>query len=99
MTPGYPVRSAAVAARMLGEEMMIMSAVDSSLYTLNDVASFIWEAADGKTSLDQIVARICDQFEVPPDVARADAEKLVTDLEAAGIMKVSAQPAGEEDAR
>ena len=98
MNAGYPVRSSAVAARMLGDEMMIMSAVDSSLYTLNDVASFIWEAADGKTSLDQIVARICDEFEVAPEVARADAEKLVGELAAAGIMKLSAQPA-EEDAR
>jgi hypothetical protein len=98
MTAGYPVRSSAVAARMLGDEIMIMSAVDSSLYTLNDVASFIWESADGKTSLDQIVARICDEFEVAPDVARADAEKLVTDLEAAGVMTISAQPS-EEGAR
>lgn len=98
MTAAYPVRSSAVAARMLGDEMMIMSAVDSSLFTLNDVASFIWEAADGKTSLDEIVARLCDEFEVAPEVARADAEKLVTDLAAAGILKIEAQP-GEEGAR
>ena len=37
-----------VAARAVGGEMMIMSAKDSTLFTLNEVAMAIWEAADGR---------------------------------------------------
>ena len=59
MNPVYLTRSKQVAARMLGGEMMIMSARDSTLFNLNDVGTVIWQAADGRTSLDEIVARLC----------------------------------------
>jgi len=52
---------------MLGGEMMIMSAVDSTFFTLNPVASVIWQAADGCTPLSEIVAQhVCPEFEVDP---------------------------------
>jgi hypothetical protein len=51
----YVARSSEIAARKLGGEMMIMSGRDSNLYTLNIAATVIWEAADGSTSLDEIV--------------------------------------------
>ena len=35
-----------IAARAVGGEMMIMSAKDSTLFTLNEVATAIWEAID-----------------------------------------------------
>ena len=43
----YVARSSEIAARRLGDEMMIMSGRDSTLFTLNEVATIIWEAADG----------------------------------------------------
>ena len=52
----YIAKSSAIASRMLGGEMMIMSAVDSTFFTLNPVASVIWQAADGCTPLSEIVA-------------------------------------------
>ena len=45
----YVVRGTQLAARMLGDEMMFMSASTSTLFTLNEVAAFIWQAADGAT--------------------------------------------------
>ena len=45
----YIARSTAIAARALGDETMIMSATNSTLFTLDEVASVIWEAADGVT--------------------------------------------------
>ena len=91
----YVARSPKVAARMVGDEMMIMSARDSSLYTLNDTASVLWEAADGVTPLESIVReRICAQFEVEPAQALRDAEALVDELAAQGILVVSDRPVG-----
>ena len=43
----YVTRSKSIAARALGDETMVMSATDSTLFTLNEVASVIWAAADG----------------------------------------------------
>jgi Coenzyme PQQ synthesis protein D (PqqD) len=89
----YVARSTQIAARNLGGEMMIMSASDSTLYTLNDVATAIWEAADGSTALDEIVERkICPVFEVEPGVALQDAEALVEDLAGHGLFVLSDEP-------
>lgn len=73
--------------------MMIMSAADSTFFTLNEVATAIWQAADGRTSLADIVGRkICQAFDVDPAQAQADAEQFVTDLAAHGVLVVSDEP-------
>lgn len=93
MSEKYITRSTAIAARMLGGEMMVMSATDSTFFTLNEVATAIWQAADGHTPLSEIVSRaVCDQFEVEPEVARADAEQFVAELSEHGILLVSDGP-------
>lgn len=93
MSDKYISRSTAIAARVLGGEMMVMSAVDSTFFTLNEVATVIWQAADGKTPLSAIVAsRVCPAFDVEPDVATRDAEQFVEQLSQHGILKVSDHP-------
>jgi len=93
MSEKYITRSTAIAAHMLGGEMMVMSATDSTFFTLNEVATAIWQAADGRTPLSEIVSHaVCDQFEVEPEVARADAEQFVEELSGHGILLVSDGP-------
>jgi hypothetical protein len=93
MPETYIARSTAIAARMLGGEMMIMSALDSTFFTLNEVATVIWQAADGNTPLSEIVERrVCGEFEIEPEVARRDAEQFVSQLSEHGILLVSNRP-------
>jgi Coenzyme PQQ synthesis protein D (PqqD) len=93
MGPKYIAKSTAIAARMLGGEMMIMSAVDSTFFTLNPVATVIWQAADGRTPLSEIIAsKVCEEFEVDPDTAEHDAEQFVSELSQHGILLVSENP-------
>jgi hypothetical protein len=99
MTEKYITRSTAIAARMLGGEMMIMSATDSTFFTLSEVATAIWQAADGRTPLSDIVTQvICNQFEVEADIARADAEQFISELSQYGILLVSDQPSIQAEA-
>ncbi|MFZ0737247.1 MAG: PqqD family protein [Candidatus Acidiferrales bacterium] len=89
----YIARGKGIAARMLGDEMMIMSGKDSTLFSLNEVASIIWEAADGITPLDEIVERrICPEFDVEHSEALRDAEALAQELAGHGILLMSDQP-------
>jgi hypothetical protein len=89
----YIARNTRVAARKLDAEMMIMSGKDSTLFTLNKTATIIWQAADGATPLDEIVARrICPNYEVEPAAALQDAEILARELAAHGILDVSENP-------
>ena len=86
----YVARGTDVASRLMGGEMMVMSTRDSTLFSLNSVATVIWEAADGVTPLDEIVAnRICKEYDVSPEVAMKDAEALIEQLASHGILIVS----------
>src|SRR5580692_7043325 len=89
----YLSRSSEIAARRLGDEMMIMSGRDSTLFTFNEVATVIWEAADGSTALDEIVeSKICPHFDVEREVALRDAESLTEALAEHGILLASDEP-------
>jgi cation transport ATPase len=93
MNEKYIAKSTQIAARMLGGEMMIMSVTDSTFFTLNEVATAIWQAADGRTPLSEIVqTKVCGAFDIDPDTARSDAEQFVNDLSQHGILLVSEQP-------
>ena len=93
MSPVFIARATTVAARSLDGEMMIMSARDSTLFTLNPVGTAIWQAADGQTPLSDIVQqKICSEFEVDPSEALKDAESFVGDLASHGILIVSDAP-------
>lgn len=96
----YIARSSAIAARALAGEMMVMNSADSTFFTLNEVASAIFQAADGRTPLHDIVRdRICGQFEVDAEQAQADAEQFVAELSGHGILLVSNQPLAPEASR
>lgn len=96
----YIARSSAIAARALAGEMMVMNSADSTFFTLNEVGTAIFQAADGRTPLREIVSgRICEQFDVDPDEAQADAERFVAELSSHGILKVSNQPLSLEPAQ
>lgn len=95
MTAVYPIRSKQVAARLLGGEMMIMSPRDTTLFNLNDVGAAIWKCADGRTSIDEIVGRLCSEFDVTPDAARRDAETFLQEMVTHGIMFLAEQPTAE----
>jgi len=93
MAEKYILRSSAIAARMLGGEMMIMSAADSTFFTLDPVATVIWQAADGRTPLSEIVAqKICAEFDVGLDTAVHDAEQFVQELAGHGVLLISDKP-------
>jgi len=93
MSKLFVARGPRVAARCLDGEMMIMSGRDSALFTLNRTATILWQAADGRTPLDEIVqTKICTEFDVEPAEALQDAETLARELASHEILQLSDQP-------
>ena len=89
----YITRATDVAARMIGDELMIMSGKDSSLFSLNETAAILWQAADGITPLEDIVEqKLCAEFEIDVAAALKDAEEMVNELAEFGILQVSESP-------
>ena len=93
MNSTYIARSTSIAARCLGGEMMVMSVKDSTFFTMNQVATTIWQAADGLTPLETIVReKVCSEYEIEPQAALQDAREFVTELSQHGILIVSENP-------
>jgi hypothetical protein len=93
MSEKYLTQSAAVASRMLDGEMVIMSAIDSTLFSLNPVATAIWKAADGRTPLSRIVEKqVCEMFDVDRETAYRDALEFAEALAQKGILRISDAP-------
>jgi hypothetical protein len=100
MNEKYIARSGAVASRVLDGKMVIMSALDSTLFSLSEVATIIWQAADGRTPLTEIVQRrVCAEFDIPPEAAYRDSEAFVEDLARHGILRVSNQPISDDECK
>ena len=86
-------KSTDIAARTLGDETIIMSTVDSTIFMLNPTGTAIWKAADGNTPLSRIIEeKVCAEFDVPVEQASADAQQFVDELAEHGILLVSDQP-------
>ncbi len=89
----YLAKSTAIASRILGDETIIMSTVDSTVFVLNPTGTVIWEAADGNTPLSRIVEeKVCVEFDVTIEQASADAKEFVDELAEHGILVVSDGP-------
>ncbi len=98
-TETYIAQSPDIAASTLGDDTIIMSTLDSTIFMLNSVGTAIWKAADGATPLSRIVGeKVCAEFDVAEDRALADAEEFVAQLAQHGILSVSAQPASPREA-
>lgn len=97
-TETYIAQSPDIAASTLGDDTIIMSTLDSTIYMLNSVGTAIWKAADGATPLSRIVEeKICMRFDVTEDRALADAKELVEQLAQHGILCVSGEPVFRKD--
>ena len=95
MTPEelYIAQSPDIACSTLGDDTIIMSTLDSTVFMLNAVGTAIWKAADGAIPLSRIVQeRVCSEFEVSEDLALADAKEFVGELAQHGILSVTFAP-------
>jgi len=89
----YLAKSVDIAARRLGDETIIMSTLDSTIFMLNPTATAIWQAADGNTPLSRIIEdTVCAEFDVPVEEASADAQQFVEELAEHCILLVSDHP-------
>jgi hypothetical protein len=89
----YIARANDVAVRLIGDELMIMSSRTSALFSLNETAAILWQAADGTTPLGEIVEQqVCTAFDVDIDTALIDAQQLAEQLAEHGILRFGDQP-------
>ncbi len=77
-----PIPTEGFCVRVLGEETIFLARKGDVIHSLDAVGSFIWQAMDGKRSLQEIATLICDEFEVSREVAEGDLRTFTDELAA-----------------
>jgi hypothetical protein len=80
------------AHRTINGEAVVVNLKDSIFHTLNPIATFIWEQADGQLTVKQIIGRICQEFEVDPDTAERDCLEFLNTLANKDLVVLSQLP-------
>ena len=75
-----PRRRDGVVSQVADDEAVLLDIESGKYFSLNPVGSRIWELCDGNRSASEIVAVICDEFDVAADVASADTAEILDDL-------------------
>ena len=71
---------------VLDGETVLLNLDNGFYYTLNRVGSVIWELFASEKMLEEVLAAICERFDVTKDVAREDLVALVTRLRQEGLI-------------
>lgn len=93
MAERYPLQNPQAAWRVYDGEAVIVSPEDSTLHTLNEVGTLVWEAADGRTPLAAIVARVCARYDVEAGAAERDVDVFVERLAERRLITILDAPA------
>ncbi len=59
-----------------------------SIYSMDEVGSLIWKLIDGRTSFEEIVEAICENYDIGCEEATKDAREFLLSLETAGLIKI-----------
>jgi hypothetical protein len=79
--------------RRIGDDIVVITADAQSTHVLNKTAAFIWEACDGSSGTAEIVARLCERFEVSYEEASADVGQFVEDMLRIGLLNRAGETA------
>lgn len=91
MSPDGPQRTTNVATRKILDETILvpirgMVAQRMEIFSLNEVAAFVWKRLDGVTTVGQLVEAVTAEFEVEPELARSDIGDLIEQLRELGLL-------------
>ena len=72
--------------RKIGEEMVLVPlqsnvASMDEMFRMNSTACFIWDCMDEKTTREEVVQKVQDEFDVASDVAEKDLNAFLNVLE------------------
>ena len=78
--------SADVVARQLGDSAVLIRLTTNRIYELNPTGARIWELVGSGADVSSILATLIDEFDGSSDTIRSEAEDLVRDLLAEGLL-------------
>lgn len=81
-----------IAYRVIDDEAVIVNVNKSTFHTLNDLATFIWNSIDGKTTTKDIIRNVINEFQVNEAVAEKDTLEFINELKEKNLIIISPNP-------
>jgi hypothetical protein len=81
--------------RIIQGEAVILNGEAGVLHRLNSTASFIWECCDGTSSVDDIVARLANAYDIDSRTCQKDVSEIVLKLESLNLLTRKITTSGE----
>jgi len=87
-----PSRSPSVVTRKTGNEYVLVPVTNNiadmtSVYTLNETGTFIWELIDGKKSVEELIEAVIDKYDIDRETATRDVFSFINKMSKYLIIK------------
>ena len=79
-------------AAKVGEELVMMSAEKGNYIGLSEVGARVWELLETPRTVEDVCRRLTAEFEVTPEVCRAEVEDFLGELEKHGAIALDPPP-------
>lgn len=89
MSPQFTINPSVI-YRELSGEVVLLNLQSGVYYGLDPVGSRIWHLLTDRRSTDEVCAVLLDEFDVSPDVLRADVTRIVQELAEQGLIAMQA---------
>jgi len=80
-------------AAKVGDELVMMSAEKGNYIGLSNIGARIWEMIETPQELDAVCARLLDEYDVTPEVCRAEVQNFLDELVKHGAIALDPSPA------
>jgi len=80
-----PSHSPNIVTRKTGNEYVLVPIANNiadmnSVYTLNETGAFIWELIDGRKSVEEIINRLTEEYDIDYDSASQDVFSFINNM-------------------
>ncbi len=84
------VRNQETISGQIDDDLVMVDIAKGSYFSLNSVATRIWELLEKPLSLDSLCARLVDEYDVTTEQCRADVELHVANMQQLGLIRPEA---------
>lgn len=74
--------------QQMGGETVLLNLANEKYFGLDLVGTRVWQLLNETQSANDVVTRLTEEYDVPTEQLRADVERLITELVAAGLVSI-----------
>lgn len=76
-----------LAYETIGQETIILDTkINQQVHQLNELGSFIWNLCEGEHEVQDIIEKVCLEFDVEKDVATKDVHEFLNELKEKNLL-------------